>query len=132
MTDGKIPPVVVNSLETTKPSLPASNVAATRPSGSLQAEVLLGLTSQSTDTPLTESTVLSKEFVQQLNDYVQIAQRDIKFSVDEGSGSTVVSVYDGNTEELIRQIPSEELLRISAALREQLDDRRGLIIESQA
>ena len=48
--------------------------------------------------------------VDQLNEYAQGVQRNLEFSVDDKSGRTVVQVVDTETEKVIRQIPSEEML----------------------
>lgn len=50
--------------------------------------------------------------VRKLSDYVQAFERSLRFSVDEDSGRTLIKVVDTQTEEVIRQIPSEEALRI--------------------
>lgn len=49
--------------------------------------------------------------------HVQNLQRALQFSVDEESGETVVKVVDAETKEVIRQIPSEEVLAIANRLR---------------
>lgn len=49
--------------------------------------------------------------------HVQNLQRALQFSVDEESGETIVKVVDTETKEVIRQIPSEELLAIANRLR---------------
>ena len=51
--------------------------------------------------------------VSRLNEFVQSVQRDLEFSIDELSGETVIKVMDSQTEEIIRQIPSEEVLALS-------------------
>jgi flagellar protein FlaG len=48
--------------------------------------------------------------------FLREAGRELTFSVDEASGRTVVSVRDPATGQLIRQMPSEEVLRIAANL----------------
>jgi flagellar protein FlaG len=53
---------------------------------------------------------------QELAEFAKQSNRDLMFSVDETSGKTVVTVMDGETSEVIRQIPSEEVLRIAQAL----------------
>jgi flagellar protein FlaG len=73
-----------------------------------------------------------QQVVAQLNDHVQQIQRDLQFSVDDSSGRTVIRVVDSQTEEVVRQIPSEEVLRISRNLQEQLEDVTGLIFETSA
>lgn len=62
-----------------------------------------------------------QEAVSRLNDYVQNVQRSIRFSVDEASGKDVVTVLDKQTEEVIRQIPIEEVLVFARSLAEQND-----------
>lgn len=51
--------------------------------------------------------------VAQMNDYIQSTQRDLSFSYDADSGETIVKVMDRNTQEIIRQIPSEIFLRLA-------------------
>ena len=42
--------------------------------------------------------------------------REFAFSVDDTTGRTIVAIRDASTGELIRQIPSEEALRIARNL----------------
>ena len=58
--------------------------------------------------------------VSNINDFVQNIQRSVQFSISEDSGRTIIEVYDAASEELIREIPSEELQRISKAIEEQI------------
>jgi len=73
-----------------------------------------------------------QQAVAQLNERFQQVQRDLQFSVDEASGRSVVRVVDSKTEELVRQIPSEEVLRISQNIEEQLANVTGLLFETSA
>ena len=66
--------------------------------------------------------------VSNINDFVQNIQRSIHFSVAENSGRTIIEVYDKETDELIRTIPSEEVQRISEAISEQLSE--GLLLKT--
>ncbi len=65
--------------------------------------------------------------ISQLNDYAQNLKRELHFSVDEASGRTVIKVTDPETEEIIRQIPPEEVLRIA----ESLEDNSGFLLRAQ-
>ncbi|GAA3576967.1 flagellar protein FlaG [Marinobacter xestospongiae] len=56
--------------------------------------------------------------VSRLNDYVQSVQRDLRFSVDDDSGKTVVKVMDRQTDEVIRQIPDEVAMRLAEKLQQ--------------
>lgn len=49
----------------------------------------------------------------QLDSYMKSIGRKIEFQVDGDSGRTVVKVKDTETGELIRQMPSEEVLRLA-------------------
>ena len=51
--------------------------------------------------------------VQRLNELVSSVQRDLQFSIDQQSGKTVITVLNSSTEEIIRQIPSEEVLTLA-------------------
>jgi len=65
---------------------------------------------------------------QDLRERLQAVQRDLSFSVDESTGDIVVRVIDGTSGTLVRQIPSEELLRLA----ERLEDMRSLLFEAKA
>ncbi|MDX5385836.1 MAG: flagellar protein FlaG [Marinobacter sp.] len=54
--------------------------------------------------------------VSDLNDYVQSVGRDLQFQVDEDSGRSIIRVLDSQTQEVIRQIPSEEALALARTL----------------
>ncbi len=56
--------------------------------------------------------------VSQLNEFVQTNNRQLNFSVDEGSNKQVVKVMDAESGKIIRQIPSEEALKLSERLQD--------------
>lgn len=56
--------------------------------------------------------------VSDINTYVQNLQRDLEFRVDRDLGRTIITVLDSETKEVIRQIPSEEVLKGARLLRE--------------
>ncbi|HHJ20440.1 MAG TPA: flagellar protein FlaG [Gammaproteobacteria bacterium] len=86
----------------------------------------------------TRETEVTKEdlekAVSHLKEYVQNMKRDMDFSVDDKTGRFVVKVYDSETRELIRQIPSEEMLAISRHLVETMEEEpgKGFLIELNA
>ncbi|MCK9623020.1 MAG: flagellar protein FlaG [Methylobacter sp.] len=73
-----------------------------------------------------------KQAVSQLNDFVQSMQRNLQFSIDKESGAMVVKVIDAKSEKIIRQMPSEETLRLARSLAEQSDDVAFNIFNSRA
>lgn len=68
-----------------------------------------------------------KEAVGNLNEFVQKLTRTLQFSVDEESGRTVIKVVDSETNQLIRQIPPEEVL----VLARNLAKGEGVIFKEQ-
>lgn len=59
-----------------------------------------------------------QEAVKGLQDYVQSLQRNLEFSVDESTGTTVVKVIARDSGEVIRQIPSETALELAKSLQD--------------
>jgi flagellar protein FlaG len=55
--------------------------------------------------------------VSKLNNSSQLISRNLQFHIDKNSGQTVITVRDTNSNEVIRQIPSEQLLEISSRLK---------------
>ena len=53
-----------------------------------------------------------EETVASLNAFVQLMDRNVSFEIDSDSGRDVISVFEKETKELIRQIPSEETLEL--------------------
>lgn len=66
--------------------------------------------------------------VKHMNDFLQMVRRAVEFKVDEDSGRLVVQVKDAETKQLIRQIPSEQMLQIA----KQMDKLNGLLFEERA
>ncbi|MCQ4305612.1 flagellin [Stutzerimonas frequens] len=68
------------------------------------------------------------EAVERIRTQVQTLQRDLNFSVDDSTGQVVVQVLDGDSGKVVRQIPSEDILRLA----ERLDEMRSLLFEAKA
>jgi len=66
--------------------------------------------------------------VKAVSDFIKQANNSLAFSVDDESGTTIVKVIDNDTKEVIKQIPSEEMLAIAKAL----DSIKGLLIHQKA
>ncbi|WP_018277056.1 flagellar protein FlaG [Teredinibacter turnerae] len=65
-----------------------------------------------------EPEVDLNKMVATINDYVQTIHRDLQFTVDEDLERTVIKVVDGDSGELIRQIPEEVFLELARKLKE--------------
>lgn len=69
-----------------------------------------------------------EEAVAFLQEFVQSIQRDLSFRVDDSSGQVVVEVREQASGDVIRQIPSEEALR----LLKHLEEVRSLMLNTSA
>lgn len=54
--------------------------------------------------------------------------RNLQFSIDKETGKTIVTIVDAETNEVIRQIPGDEVLAIARAI----DRMQGLLIRQKA
>jgi flagellar protein FlaG len=60
-----------------------------------------------------------EKIVEQMNDFISSINKGLSFRVDEEAGRDVVTIYEAETGDIIRQIPDEEMLEILRRLREQ-------------
>lgn len=103
-------------------------------SSSLPARGAASETTQAfTSRPVTANNPAEQK--QQLETAIKAVQQftrpmagNLEFSLDEEIGKTIVKVIDASTNELIRQIPSEEMLDIARAL----DRLLGLLVHHKA
>ena len=73
-----------------------------------------------------------KAVVAKLSDFVQAVERDLSFTVDDNTGDTVIVVKDRQTDEVFRQIPSEDVLQLAQKLlelQEELEGSKGNLLE---
>lgn len=76
----------------------------------------------------TEQSAAVDDAVARINDFVQVVQRDLRFSVDDTTGRTVVKVIDAETDQMVRQIPADEILAIA----ENLQELQGVLFRGEA
>jgi flagellar protein FlaG len=74
---------------------------------------------------------LIKKAVDEGNSMLQAVNRNLQFKVDEDTKELVVKVVDSKSGELVRQIPSEEMLALIKRM-QQLDGQQGLMIQDRA
>lgn len=108
-------------------SAPASrtqDIADTRPAqaDARQAELLQN---KGTSEPNREQVLAA---VTDMQDFVQATHHNIQFQLDENSGRMLVKVTERDTGEVIRQIPSEEAVRLA----ESLSKIRSLLFSAEA
>ena len=74
------------------------------------------------------SAEAARQAAARINAFVQSSSPNIEFIVDGRSSEVIVRVVDSETNQLIRQIPSAEMLAIAYAL----DRMTGLLLEQKA
>ena len=74
---------------------------------------------------------IEQKDITRLNDYVQNIRRRLEFRVDEATNRTVVTVIDKDTQEVIRQIPSETALKLVRRL-SSLQGHSGSLLDDRA
>lgn len=70
--------------------------------------------------------------VKQGNAFFQAEQRDLQINVDDSTKRVVVKVIDRSSGELIRQMPTKEVLDFVKALQQQANGNSGLLIKNSA
>lgn len=69
---------------------------------------------------------VTQEFLDELEkDIALIHNVGLRFSVHKPTGKTVVKVIDKESQEMVREIPAEEILNLAA----KLDDMMGMIFD---
>lgn len=69
-----------------------------------------------------------QQAVASIEGFVQSIRRDLNFSLDDSSGRVVIKVTDSVSGDVIRQMPSEEALRLA----ESLEEVRSLLFKAEA
>lgn len=130
-----IPPIGVGNAQTNAPVSdfnPARNTAANQPasvqSGKVSQTELPRGTSPSTDDSRPGSFAETRDAAENIERFVANTGSDLQFTVDEDTNIPVVKVIDRESQEVIRQMPSEEAIAISKAL----DRLEGLLLKSSA
>lgn len=69
-----------------------------------------------------------RDAVGKIEQLVSPSASDLRFSIDEDTGITVVKLIDTQTQTVLRQIPTQEVIEISKAL----DKLQGLLVKDKA
>ncbi len=119
-----IPDTIMDNLDTVKLQIPpaaaTSSTLATRPAADSAGNSLpsTGKNSPAADNnaPAPVRKTDLSGVMKQIESYLSSSRRSLNFRVDEASGEPVITVINPENGEIIRQIPSEEALRMAAAI----------------
>jgi len=120
--NNQIKPTALDSPVLTKASAVKAEINVVDKMAEEQAQAKTESTTNTPDSVIETKPEELETAVAQINDYMQNLERSLQFTIDDASGKDVVTVLDKNTEEVIRQFPSEEALVIARQIVEQKDD----------
>ena len=92
--------------------------------------------------PLASSAPSAQDVAQaarDISEYIQTVNRALQIEVDKTLGSTIITVFDSDTDEVVRQIPQEEIVEVARFLEQQLaaenasqaNPVRGLLVDNE-
>lgn len=108
--------------KTTQTLSEGQDLAVEREKLSEKAKVVRPSAEKSEESRNVKDDVTIENAVAEISEFVLANNRQLNFSVDEGSDKPVVKVTDAESGEIIRQIPSEEVLRLSERLKDLQSD----------
>ena len=85
--------------------------------------------------PVTSAATRSEveKAVRDISEYMQSVSRDLQFQMDEVMSSTIITVRDPETSEVVRQIPGEQVVAIAHYIAEFAPDPlRAMLVDSKA
>ena len=73
------------------------------------------------------------EALSDLQAFIDGLDRSLSFRRDDSINRSIITVTDANTNQLVRQIPAEEIVEIARQIREDLDAKRaGMLLRGEA
>jgi len=115
-------------------NLPADNSAKLSDTNTVDPQIVSKVIARTEIKPsdVNQTSQVTKETIahaaQQIPSFVQSMGRNLNFSIDQTTGYHVVRVVNPETNEVVRQLPSEELLKIAqnmASLKNALVSQRA-------
>ena len=121
--------------ESSPPALPRANSASEKAIASYvrssESRAILPTETDSLDFQATygnDARNVLQAAIEKAQDHASIKASNIQFSIDDEFGKMTVKIVDQSTQEVIRQIPSREMLEISQAL----ERMQGLFVSEKA
>ena len=107
-----------------------TTTSSARESKTSEIPVISGISEKSEvkniDSTISESAVT--QAVNSANDFLKENNRSIEFSIDKDSGKTVVELRDKDTNAILRQYPSKQMLEIA----KDLSSLRGSLVSEKS
>ena len=121
--------IPVNNSPASTPAHAEKSIGAAESPGVARIPAAPAITSAAVQPPTSApSAEQVTQALKSINKTMESLSQGLEFSIDEDSHRTVVKVVDRSTNDVIRQIPTEEALEIAKAL----DQSSGLLIRQKA
>ena len=112
----------VRSAERTTESAPVVKTTAVQKPQNIQAPVKADVMLD-----VKQQEKLVKEAISKLNELAKLGNQQLGFSMDPHINGPVITVHNTHTGELVRTIPSEEVLRVAKSI----DSLKGVIFSEK-
>jgi flagellar protein FlaG len=79
-----------------------------------------------------EQSVNISDAMKTISEFINMPVRTVNFTQDDGSEKTVIKIFDSESNELIRQFPSEEILSIAQRiidLQQDISQKTGILLD---
>lgn len=74
------------------------------------------------------------EAIETVASFIEPQIRNVNFTQDDSTGQRVIQVFDAESDELIKQFPSDEILELAERIRglqEEIVDKTGILIDDK-
>jgi len=78
-----------------------------------------------------QSAIVS-DAMKTISEFINMPVRTVNFTLDDGSEKTVIKIFDSESNELIKQFPSEEILSIAQRiieLQQDISQKTGILLD---
>jgi flagellar protein FlaG len=79
-----------------------------------------------------EQAVNVSDAMKTISEFINMPVRTVNFTQDDGSEKTVIKIFDSESNELIKQFPSEEILSIAQRiidLQQDISQKTGILLD---
>jgi len=84
------------------------------------------------DAEVLAQSVNVSDAMKTISEFINMPVRTVNFTQDDGSEKTVIKIFDSESNELIRQFPSEEILSIAqriVELQQDISQKTGILLD---
>jgi len=125
----KLPSVAANNFQSTQLGTTAEVVNTSANNAKVDSEKAKEIAEQAA-----QNIDVVRNAAKELNEFTEKIQTNLSFSIDEGSGQSVITVTDTQSGDVIRQIPAKEALAVANIIRDAIAadiEKVGLLLAAQ-